>query len=58
MSSYLFMAGLALIFLLSIVLWATANIDLLEEKERELREEIDRIEKEQRKIEGDESPST
>jgi hypothetical protein len=55
MSSYLFMAGLALIFLLSIVLWATANIDLLEEKERELREEIDRIEKEQRKIEGDES---
>ena len=58
MSSHLFMAGLALMFLLSIVLWATANIDLLEEKERELREEIDRIEKEQRKIEGDESPST
>lgn len=55
MSSYLFMAGLALIFLLSIVLWATANIDRLEEKERELQEEIDRIEKEQRKIEGDES---
>ena len=55
MSNYLFMAGLALMFLLSIVLWATANIDQLEEKERELREEIDRIEKEQRKIEGDES---
>lgn len=54
MSNYLFMAGLALIFLLSIVLWATANIDLLEEKERELQEEIDRIKKEQRKIEGDE----
>ena len=55
MNSYLFMAGLALMFLLSIVLWATANIDRLEEKERELREEIDRIEKEQRKIESNES---
>lgn len=54
MSSYLFMAGLALMFLLTIVLWATANIDRLEEKERELQEEIDRVKKEQRKIEGDE----